>query len=1070
MSPTPRSHSTSPNRRIRRTQMVTQPQRTPPRLTREEALQALTTLREQGDQMTKNKLTRSDRASLEALIELLRSHDEVPVRELLKRLWPRTPAAAAASTFRSFKERMNDRFRQLNLRVRLEHPKDNRPLSEKNLWLERALAETEIAASELAERFAREQKREYHDTPREEYVPQEVATELPVVRFQDTLRQFAEQVATEHWASLNDEQRDFLCNLSTILQPIVQLVPPIPDREPPVVAFECLALSPTGGSFGQVLKAMPQVDGALIRCLLAIGAAKTANALRSDAQQNGVRGAQHLIFTINLDPPMLASPYFEAFLERFPDLLRHNVVFEVNEETAGPMVKMARRYQVADDLRFALDDLSKWDAKARQDIETYAEMTKLDVGRFQEIIRRLADEPKQVIRDLAKYAVPGKPLVVEGVEQRLDMRFLEGHWPLDKLPPLYAQGHGIEPHPLWSPWLADARHFGLRGGQILASPFLAEATRIVSDFLTEAERPQLRRHSHGPVYRLDLPGSAVGTRDTFKLAVVSDRVEPLKVSASDLADADCIVVKQRDARLAREQLTLAQLPSHLRSFRSLPGVGAQSLRKAPLPEQYVLGDWVHQEVREGRRDRKEGSRESEIKVAGLSFLLDWLTSPAAPFCALLGDYGMGKTFLSRVFTNEVLERRSQGADLPVPLYLDMRALSPDLQARRVPELEDMVVTLCRNAGFPDVKADAVLAAVRLGHVALIFDGFDEKAAHLTDAEATALMDQIRRAAPKASNGKVLIACRTHYFEDTPHEREKVGGGALTRTREGRIPADFRIVHLQPFDQKRIQEYLQKLFHENAERIFDFLGRVHDLMDLSQRPFLLFLITQHLAELEALAARGQHIGAADVYQAVMEEWIRRDTGKHEIPTDVKVAFMEELARRLFAEERKQINFKQLRAWLQTQMKDKMPAVSLQDFGRADADLRTATFIVRDPEGNYRFAHTSFQEFFLARYLAASLSQRHPDALALPRLPKEVVDFTVDSLHGKAYQRETASLTIQTVLEQPYVPQVSENALLLWLAWRQVRPESAPEPARFELQGAKLAGLNMSGVRMENVDFS
>ena len=35
---------------------------------------------------------------------------------------------------------------------------------------------------------------------------------------------------------------------------------------------------------------------------------------------------------------------------------------------------------------------------------------------------------------------------------------------------------------------------------------------------------------------------------------------------------------------------------------------------------------------------------------------------------------------------------------------------------------------------------------------------------------------------------------------------------------------------------------------------------------------------------------------------------------------------------------------------------------EDQWRADMDVRTATFLTRDQEGNYGFAHTSFQEFF------------------------------------------------------------------------------------------------------------
>jgi len=540
----------------------------------------------------------------------------------------------------------------------------------------------------------------------------------------------------------------------------------------------------------------------------------------------------------------------------------------------------------------------------------------------------------------------------------------------------------------------------------------------VSEFLTDPEREQLEREWKGPVYWLRLPGCAVGRDEPLALAVVSDRVKPETVPGGRLADADYVVVKERDARLGGEQVTLDALPGVLRDRRRLPRVGKEALRRAPLKEHYPFDEYVPVDLKEfeggeGRIEAGQRQEPKETMTEARQFLFDWLTSADAPFCALLGDYGMGKTFLCRVFTADVLERREDDHNLPVPLYLDMRSLPP-WTGGPMPGLEHMVDVLCEKADFADVSASAVLAAVHLGHVALIFDGFDEKAAHMTEGEATALMNEIRRAAPAGSKGKVLVACRTHYFESRPHEREKVGGGDSTRTREGLRAADFRIVYLQPFDEDRIRAYLKKLFAGEAERIYGFLTSVHDLMDLAHRPYLLFLITQHLAELEALAADGRRVGAADVYETVVEEWMKRDTGKHTIKTHVKVALMEELARRLWEEGRKQIHFRELHDWLQKQTVEKLQAVSLGELDRIDADLRTATFLARDGEGNYRFAHTSFQEFFLARHVAAGLPDERVGVLDLPRLRKEVIEFTIDLLHRS--DTESAAFALQSVLEE------------------------------------------------------
>ncbi|MDI6780581.1 MAG: pentapeptide repeat-containing protein [bacterium] len=217
----------------------------------------------------------------------------------------------------------------------------------------------------------------------------------------------------------------------------------------------------------------------------------------------------------------------------------------------------------------------------------------------------------------------------------------------------------------------------------------------------------------------------------------------------------------------------------------------------------------------------------------------------------------------------------------------------------------------------------------------------------------------------------------------------------------------------------------------------------------------------------LAKSGKRVGAADVYETVVSEWMDRDVGKHLFLPTLKVEFMEELARRLWAQARQEIHFEELRKWLQEQMKEKMPAVTMEDAARADTDLRTATFLMRDPKGNYRFAHRSFMEFFLARHIARQLSSRDATVLTLPRLSKEVLEFAVDLVHYPSFNLNSTQQTITNILESVYTFQVSENALLLKTCWDRLRSGSSPAPAAFHLEGADLSGVDLSAVRLNSV---
>ncbi|MBI5206743.1 MAG: hypothetical protein HY934_03025 [Candidatus Firestonebacteria bacterium] len=54
---------------------------------------------------------------------------------------------------------------------------------------------------------------------------------------------------------------------------------------------------------------------------------------------------------------------------------------------------------------------------------------------------------------------------------------------------------------------------------------------------------------------------------------------------------------------------------------------------------------------------------------------------------------------------------------------------------------------------------------------------------------------------------------------------------------------------------------------------------------------------------------------------------------------------------------------------------------------ESDIRTSTFLIRDGGNNFHFAHTSLQEFFLARHIVKGLSQGKPEVLSLPILSIE-----------------------------------------------------------------------------------
>jgi RNA polymerase sigma factor (sigma-70 family) len=131
------------------------------------------------------------------------------------------------------------------------------------------------------------------------------------------------------------------------------------------------------------------------------------------------------------------------------------------------------------------------------------------------------------------------------------------------------------------------------------------------------------------------------------------------------------------------------------------------------------------------------------------------------------------------------------------------------------------------------------------------------------------------------------------------------------------------------------------------------------------------------------------------------------------------------------------------------------------------MRTAGFLVRNPEGEYRFAHKSYAEFFVACHIAALLEQGDVRCLHVPpRITKEHLAFVVDLIKapGPVEQLLAGHLT------ESYVPNLSENALLCLAALRRARAQSPRAlvelPAHMRLERAQLAGTRLSDLGMRN----
>ena len=471
-------------------------------------------------------------------------------------------------------------------------------------------------------------------------------------------------------------------------------------------------------------------------------------------------------------------------------------------------------------------------------------------------------------------------------------------------------------------------------------------------------------------------------------------------------------------------------------------------------------------------------------VNAIDYIKSWALESDVPFFALLGDFGTGKTFTCRMIARQLNALHHEEPDrYPLCIYIDLRMVATRIGSeKRIPRLLNILADAIESTKDPlnqkSVTPQDIIKLVRENRAMLFFDGLDEKTVHFTQEETNQFIAElwsireIRDKDDTREQGKVLISCRTHYFRDIFEQNSLF----LGRDREGRSSSEYRSCTLLPFDDNQIREYLKKRLGSSdaeIERIVGLFEQVHNLKELAGRPYTLSLITEFIPDLEKLQEEGKPINTARLYDLTVQNTLQRDGGKHEFSFDHKRRLMKALALEIHRRKGAGMKAEMLEEWLDTWLYEHpviKDAYSNMNRETLKKDLRTATFIIREQEKEFSFAHTSLQEYFLAGQIVdvLTLPAGEMGALAMAMPSTETLNFAVEMLALDGLLLDSAIKSIEAILEDAYRKEVSELAFALWQKLRD-HGMKLPNPGAVHLEDAELAGWRIRNLVLRNGCF-
>ncbi len=510
--------------------------------------------------------------------------------------------------------------------------------------------------------------------------------------------------------------------------------------------------------------------------------------------------------------------------------------------------------------------------------------------------------------------------------------------------------------------------------------------------------------------------------------------------------------------------------------------------------------WDHDHaVREGSTETPHYTRSEDGETAQpiLPLLMDWACSDTETnrVFALLGSFGAGKTTTAQLFARQLADAPGTGdSPPPMPVYLDFRRLIPayDREAPATLPLPDLI-GLALAGGM---NGQEVVGLLQAEPCVIIFDGLDEVGTRIGPERAAALYRNLLEIVPAsiwtqdrkqgradwtACPIRILVTCRTHFFRDGIEENSTLC--AHDRHDTGpRREADsmVRRLYMAPFTPDQIRSLLQKSLGEQAgEQAFRTIETIHDLAGLAQKPIMTRYIAELMPDLTQDQAQGRPIDAARLYHHLFRRALERDGDKRPLMTPGdRQTLLESLAHHLWQHQRPALTADDLAVWFDAHVTEH-PGLRMIMSSRLDArtllhtELRNANLLIREHDDAFRFVHTSFQEYFLARALRSRLSDPALDrSQDMPPISRETISFLLDMIGGDGdwSSWETA---IDRLIMPDASPTIRALSIHIRLAMgergRPIRLPPGADLSGLDLRSIRLGAVHGPALRLDRIDF-
>lgn len=396
----------------------------------------------------------------------------------------------------------------------------------------------------------------------------------------------------------------------------------------------------------------------------------------------------------------------------------------------------------------------------------------------------------------------------------------------------------------------------------------------------------------------------------------------------------------------------------------------------------------------------------------LDWMDAWLTAPESSMSWLIitGEYGTGKSALTRMLQKRWLTQYGSNAASPIPIRIELGNFTKQFDA------QGLLHHFLDHNNLGHVPIEFFWSLVRSGRVVLILDGYDEMAQYLSQRERRQTLKALAELSGDGARG--ILTSRPNYFSETEElalydhlyrelslrSRFAVADGVETQKREQQVDEliqrsildrfERSLRDLSPEQSRALVRNTLKESPSAADTVIRLLDRVFRStgegteVALSGKPVIISYLIDVASSLQETA--DTRLSEWEVYTLIIDKLALRDM-EHtaRVRIDERRKFLQSFAVELTKTGSTGYSEDQFRMLVEKEFRTSLRRYTGQmRVAEVDAlfdDLRRSGTLTRsaDAAGNtWKFSHNSLREFLVAERMIDELSDGKPLLLDPP----------------------------------------------------------------------------------------